>query len=307
MLSDALPARLTPPVVENVEAIAARHRALYWTVPAVNLVQPVLAHLGLSVDLLRTPTSPPDLRRRTGIVAAETALLAGRILFFDLRREADARGCLRTALELALDAGDHELAAAIFGHMAFIPGFAGDLSEARDHLRGADVNARHGAAHNIQAWLAAAESEVCARARDVPSSLAAVLRAEEKYSGIAEPGEPPWFDWFSSELLASFAGYAHLRAGDLQSARERLTSALSTLPADKVKQRAVLLADLASVVVGDERPEIDEACRLLTDALSSLSATAYATGFERVREVRHRLEGWREEPAVRRLDEVLYG
>ncbi len=236
--SDGVPVKLTAPVVEGLEAITSRHRALYWTLPAAHLVRPVVGHLGLGITLLRSSTGPPELRTRTMLAAAETALLAGRVLFFDVRREAEARTCLRMALDLALDAGDHQLAGAVFAHMAFIPGFSGDLSGAQDCMRGARMHARRGAAVNVQAWLAAAQSEVCARGGDVHSSLAAVLRAEERYDGTADEDGPPWFDWFSTEHLASFAGYAHLRAGDLPAARGRLASALSRLP-HGTKQRAV--------------------------------------------------------------------
>jgi hypothetical protein len=188
--------------------------------------------------------------------------------------------------------------------MAFIPGFAGDLSRARDCLRGARVHAGHGITAGVQSWLSAAESEVCARGGDVQAGLTAVLHAEELYEGRTDDDVPQWFDWFSPQHLASFAGYAHLRAGDLPRAREKLASALPALPSG-TKQRAILLADMASVEI-DGR-EIEEACRLLADALSDLAVTGYATGFERVREVRARLDGCRDEPAVRNLDEILYG
>jgi hypothetical protein len=301
--SDGIPVKLTAPIVEGLEAITSRYRALYWTLPAAHLLRPAVGHLGLGITLLRNSTGPPPLRRRATLAAAETALLAGRALFFDLRRAGEARGCLRTALDLALDASDHALAAAVLAHIAFIPGFAGDLSGAQDCIHGARIHARRGAAVDVQAWLSAAESEVCARGGDVPSSVMAVLRAEEQYEGTTDANGPPWFDWFSPEHLASFAGYAHLRAGDLPAARGRLASALSTLP-HGAKQRAVLLADMAGVEVA--RAEVEEACRLLVEALSDLSLTGYATGFERVREVRSGLEGWRDAPAVRDLDEIMY-
>jgi hypothetical protein len=84
-----------------------------------------------------------------------------------------------------------------------------------------------------------------------------------------------------------------------------LASALSALSPGRTNQRAVLLANMAGVEV--ERTEIEEACLLLAEALSDLSVTDYTTGFERVREVRSRLEGWRHERAVRDLDELVDG
>ncbi len=75
--TDDVPVKLTEPVVDGLEAITSRHRALYWTLPAGHLLRSVVAHLGLGITMLRGSTGPPELTRRATLAAAETALLAG--------------------------------------------------------------------------------------------------------------------------------------------------------------------------------------------------------------------------------------
>jgi hypothetical protein len=71
-----------------------------------------------------------------------------------------------------------------------------------------------------------------------------------------------------------------------------------------VKQRRVILGDLAAVAVAENNPE--EACRLAEMALDQLSRTWYATGMARVRSVRESLAKLESLSIVRRLDEKLY-
>ncbi|MGW7694991.1 hypothetical protein ACWGMA_40220 [Streptomyces asiaticus] len=80
---------------------------------------------------------------------------------------------------------------------------------------------------------------------------------------------------------------------------------LDNLPADDGKQRTIILGDLAVVEAAAGRPE--EACRWANEALDQLSATWYAVGMDRIRDVRKRLHAWRDEPYVRSLDDRMYG
>jgi hypothetical protein len=43
------------------------------------------------------------------------------------------------------------------------------------------------------------------------------------------------------------------------------------------------------------------------EALDQLAITWYATGMERIRDVRNALQPWADEACVRRLDDRLYG
>ena len=54
-----------------------------------------------------------------------------------------------------------------------------------------------------------------------------------------------------------------------------------------------------------ERNDLDEACRLATLAAETLQVAGYATGSDRLEDLRDRMEPWVGCPAVRALNELL--
>lgn len=116
---------------------------------------------------------------------------------------------------------------------------------------------------------------------------------------------PSWFDFYDESRLTGFAGFAYLRAGRLDEADRALRDAADRLPTHAVKQRSVALLDLATVQV--HRREVDEACRLATEAVDSLSQAGYATGTARLLAFRPLVQRWKDHPGVRLLDEQLAG
>ncbi|MEV4378479.1 hypothetical protein [Streptosporangium sp. NPDC049644] len=66
-----------------------------------------------------------------------------------------------------------------------------------------------------------------------------------------------------------------------------------------------MLGDLAAVEAADNNP--DAACDYADQALDQLAVTWYATGMERVRDARRKLQPWAERECVQRLDDRLYG
>ena len=72
-----------------------------------------------------------------------------------------------------------------------------------------------------------------------------------------------------------------------------------------MKQRSVILADLAAVEVAAE--DVAAACARAVEALDALADLWYATGMERIRQVRRSLRPWQDHDCVRQLDDRLYG
>lgn len=301
-LADPLPGS----IVADYITITSAYRHMYWAVPPSQLHGTVAAHVKLGVTLVASVHQAA--RRPMAAAISESSLLAGRIEFFDLQTPQQAQESFVIALQAAQDAQDSLIGAAVLAHMAFIPAFSGDprrAGEARDKVRAAREFARRGSASpEMRAWLDAVEAEAETRFGDTRKALQLIKHAEDIYANEEPRPSPPWLDWFSPVRLAGFKGNTLLMARQPGQARETLQNVLDNLPEDAVKQRSVILADLAAVAVSEAKPE--DACRLTEMALEQLSRTWYATGMARVRAVRESLSEWESLPAVRRLDEKLY-
>ncbi len=288
----------------RVAAVTVSHRRLYWSVAPATLHPAVTAHASLGWALL--PETAGATRQAIADALAETCLLAGRVEFFDLREPGQAGDTYVRALQAAGEADDPLLGAAVLAHSAFVPGWAGDREAAAERMRAARAYARRGpASADLLAWLDAVEAECETRCGNTRTALHLIGHAEDILTAGSSHTSPAWLDWFSPVRLAAFKGNVQLRAGHLPQARETLLSVLSDLPTEADKQRTVILGDLAAVEATAGEP--DRACEYAVRALDQLDTTWYATGMERVREVRRALAPWQHEPCVRDLDERLYG
>jgi hypothetical protein len=290
---------------DTYAAITHAHRALYWTVAPAQLHPAVRQHAQLGTYLLPEMTGPG--RAVLAAALAETHLMAGRIEFFDLNQPDTAADTYVAALQAAGEADDALLGAAVLAHSAFVPGWASDRDGAAERMAAARAYARRGPAPALLlAWLDAVEAECETRCGQVRTALNLIHHAETVLAD--DPGEhpvPAWLDWFTPVRLAAFKGNTQLRAGHLPQARATLHAVLDALPGHDGKQRTVILGDLAAVAAASGDPA--EACAYATQALDQLARTWYATGMERVREVRRALTPWQGERCVRDLDDRLYG
>ncbi|SEQ03189.1 transcriptional regulator [Streptomyces radiopugnans] len=284
-------------------AVTRSHRHFYWSVAPAVLHPAVLEHTRLGCALLPETANPA--RRALAASLAESYLLAGRIEFFDLRQPERASETLLLALQAAGEANDPLLGAAILAHMAFIPGWADDREAAMERMLAARTYARRGeASAELWAWLDAVEAECETRCGDPHAALRLIRRAEDILAAGGEHATPEWLDWFSPVRLFAFKGNTQLKAGHIPQARKTLHEVLDALPPESDKQRTVVLGDLAAVEAADGRPR--EACGYAIQALDQLAVTWYATGMDRVREVRRTLAPWQDEQCVRDLDDRLY-
>ncbi|HVB43269.1 MAG TPA: helix-turn-helix transcriptional regulator [Streptosporangiaceae bacterium] len=294
--------KATPSDVQDLDHLADRYQALYHsTAPAV-LMTPVVAHLETLRDFLRQGASA-QLRRKLFANRARVATLAGRLAFFDLKDSLAARGFYNLALESAREANDHLQAAAALGHVAFIPAAEFCYSAALDYLRAATSQVNKHPDGRLASWLSAVESEIRADAGTHAEARAAIDRARER---LASPGlivDLPWFDYYDSARLSGFAGYALLRDGQFEASKSALTDAAGHLARAAVKQKAVFLADIASVELAGG--DLDEACASAGEAADSLRRAGYAVGLGRLREFRRSVEQWAGSTPVRALDEQL--
>lgn len=297
------PAPQPPTAGIDFQAVTRSHRRLYWSVAPPRLHPAVVAHARLGCALL--PDTTDSTRRTVAAALAETYLLAGRIEFFDLREPGAANDTLLLALQAAGEADDSLLGSAILAHMAFAPGWVADRDGALERMTAARTYARRASASaEFLAWLDAVEAECETRCGSTRTALHLIGHAEDILAAGNEHPSPEWMDWFSPARLAAFKGNTQLIAGHLPQSRQSLLQALASMTPAEDKQRSVIYGDLAAVEAASGDPE--KACEYAGKALDQLAITWYATGMDRVRDVRRTLAPYQHERCVRDLDDRLY-
>jgi tetratricopeptide (TPR) repeat protein len=287
-------------MVDGYQFITAQQLTLYWMVPPARMYQQAVAHAQLGAALL-SGTGPENQRARLADSLAQVSLLAARLAHWDLQNVDQARRQYRNALIAAREAGDHEIASAILGHLALIPAYGEQPAEARDLMRAAYAHAARGVSKGQQSWLHAVDAEVESRLGDPKRAIDLITRAEDAFwAGASDRDDPQWQDYYDSTRLNGFKGFCHLNAGNADKAREALQNSLMALKPSDAKQRTVVLADLAGIYV--QSKEVDQACAILGLALENLDAHWYAFGRARIETVWESLQARHGSRPVRELD-----
>ncbi|MGH3475978.1 MAG: hypothetical protein ACRDQD_03980 [Nocardioidaceae bacterium] len=285
--------RVDARVVESYTTITAQHRQMYWTAPADPLLRSALGHIQLGIQLLSDGKG--EVRRRMAGSLAESALLGARLAFFDLRQVALTERCFEIATTAMRESGDHALAAVVYAHWSFVPGFAGDGAAAQPLLDAAAGHARYAGGPLLRSWLHCVHSEVSARTGTPAQSVRHARQAEDSMATRGE--DPEWLDFFDPARLAGFLGYSQLIAGRIADAVGSLHCALDQLDDRAGKQRSVVLLDLA---VAHAATDAEHGMGLAAQAFDQLEREPYGTAHGRIPAVRRALEGT---PQARVLDE----
>ena len=292
------PLGLEPTSTYVLDSLALRYQHMYHSTAPAELMIPVTAHLELVDELASTAPAGPQ-RQEVLRNHSQVALLAGRLSFFDLHDPGTARTYYGISLDSAREAGDPHLEAVTLGHMSFVAAATRSFRAAIDLLEGA--NERASGSTIVPSWLAAVESEIRSRAGETTAALAAVERAEAELVPAKEI--PTWMDYYDATRLNGFKGFAYLAAGQVGQAETTLQTAVACLDAGAVKQRSVLLTDLATAYVHEG--EVDKGCELASEAAVTLARAGYETSAERLREFRQLVRPWQDRGSVKDLDERL--
>jgi hypothetical protein len=288
-------------MVDGYEFITSQQRSLYYTVPPARMYSPAVAHAQLGAALL-SGTGPQAQRSRLAGSLAEASLLAARLAFFDLKKAEPARMHYRNALVAAREADDHQLGSAILAHLAFIPAWDGKAGESRDLMRAAYAHAARGVSAVQRSWLHAVDAEIEARLGDNKRAVDLIGRAEEALSDADRSSvpDPEWLDYFDATRLNGFKGFCHINGGSPELAQEALLCSLMALKPNEAKQRTIVLADMADIHVRTK--EIEQACATLERALVNLDKHWYGIGWDRIYNVRRKMDHYDDTRSVRELD-----
>lgn len=297
-------------VMEALAAVTRSYAHSYPHVEAAEILPLARQHLDVLVRWLPEPMAP-RLRARLGSITAETAALAGwAALTLNLR--GDAWSYFSLGRDAARDVGDETLHAQVLGSIASLQsgingGVATGSRVAIRTLEEAAARAQHAPALT-RAWLAARLSEERAAVDDARGFHGDLQVAEDAFGRAGTEGTTPGFfgaDGFlavwGDACLAGYQGIGQVLLGQGEQAVPVLVSTLDQTVDER--QCVVVLADLASAWTLADEPE--EACQVAIRTIDLAERASFPLGVERVRGVRHRLQGREALPAVRELDERL--
>ncbi|WP_247685380.1 transcriptional regulator [Micromonospora sp. C31] len=235
----------------------------------------------------------PAARPRLLLELAESAQLAGW-LTADAGDAAGALHAYRLALRAAATAGDPALAGHVLGSASHLLTGVGDPAGALVLARTAYAGARRSASPGLRALLlhrVALAMALGGRAGAVPQALDAARRVTD----APEPGrEPPWLYWLDGPELAAMTGRTLVALGRPRPAEAPLHAVRGRGP----RTSAIYGSWLARGYL--QLGEVERASAVAGEALLDAVRAGSPRALGQLAEVRRRLAGHGDEPAVRR-------
>jgi transcriptional regulator with XRE-family HTH domain len=287
--------------VGDLESITDSHRRLYHAVSSFELIHIIRGHLHGVLGLLRGH-QPESLRRRLAAIACETAGHAGW-LAHDLDDRVSSEQYYATAVVIATETGDPALGAYVRGFMSIVSTGRDQPDEALALARSAVDEVGRSAAATTRSWLESLVAQGYAARHERAECLAALNGAERVLERAIPDQDPPWQFPFDGARFRALAGSCYRQLGMTVLAERTLRDALAVLEPSCVRRRSAVLLELAEVAL--RRPDVDEACSYVGEALAGMTQVPSIAGVKRIHQFRVSLEPWRGAAAVADLDERL--
>ena len=215
--------------------------------PARLLAPMVQRHIE-TVAALLAGTRRDHLRRRLAATGGASLALAGW-LAFDEGAPVAAAEYLDSAAAAARYASDGPLLACVLTYQSYLAEEAGDLHGAW-HLAHQALS-HVGAIARARAWVALRSAQLAASVREQGLALADMEMAVKLAAALppvaADTEAPVWARFFDRCVVFTMAASVHVRLGDQRAARESINSVLRTLSGERIKTRAIGLAETALV------------------------------------------------------------
>jgi len=286
--------------------------ANYWqvrlsgSVASPDLLNATKEHHRIVTRLLKNSLLPTT-RTSLSAVASETALLAGMLLSTDMHKHEEAESYYTEALEVAQQANNDALYAAVLGRMGALASAIGKPKKAWALLQEAQHALTRSDTFTLHAWLAAEEAEVQAslavQQHTQNTSLCFnALEKAETLAGQIGPEENTFGMYFDLSRIPAYRGSCNLRLHRPDEALEALEDALAPLEPSSALKRAVLL-DLAEASI--QATAVEQACDYVTQALEIIVQTQATSSLQRAYGLRQQLSPWSTSPGVKDLGEQL--
>ncbi|WP_338672084.1 transcriptional regulator [Streptomyces sp. SCSIO 30461] len=289
--------------VEAVEAMTEALKVLDHRFGA-GRVRPVVVHyLNSVVSGLLSGSYREPVGRRLFAAVARLTELAG-YMAVDSGLPGLAQRYYIQALRLAQAAGDRAYGGYVLAaSMSHLAAELGNPREIAQLARAAQEGARGQVTPRAEAMFLAAEARGHALLGDARAcheiagkALTALERADP-----ASGDDPVWIAHFDHAYLADELAHCHRDLGQAEAAARRAAESLEGHPESRARRRAIGLVLLATAQV--QQREVEAACHTGTRAVELLGSLRSSRGVEYVEDLRHRLEPFADESAVREFGE----
>jgi transcriptional regulator with XRE-family HTH domain len=265
-----------------------------------NLLYGFSGHLETVIQLLQSSQSPAS-RQRLCALAGEIAQRMGAI-YFDMNNYETARKYYNASIETAREAEDYTLWAIGLVRMSSLPIYDKEPQNALPLLQAARQLAQSSGAPTTLAWIASMEAEAYANLNEERACFQTLGQAEHIAERLGNK-EDPYGIKFDYARFLGYKGVCHLRLQQPAEALSALSGIAGPSGAISSRQSSIVMTDLAAAY--SQLGEVEEACKLATQALTKVDQTKSLLVIQRLLDVRHDMKPWQTSPAVKELDKQL--
>jgi tetratricopeptide (TPR) repeat protein len=286
--------------LNGLEQITKDYWKLRTSIGYRSLLHGFSGHLETVIQLLQCPQAPSS-RERLCTIASEITQHIGAI-YFDMNDYATAQEYYNVSIETAQEAENYTLWAIGLVRMSSLPIYSKRPQEALPLLQAAKRLAVTHSSSTILAWIASMEAEAHANLHDEHACLE-VLTQAESLVGQLKREEDPYGIKFDYARFIGYRGVCHLRLQQPEDAISALQEGNNLTTTLSARQRSIIVADSAAAY--NQQGEVEEASRLLIQALTMTDRTKSLLATQRILDIRRDMMQWGISQSVKELDNQL--
>jgi tetratricopeptide (TPR) repeat protein len=233
---------------------------------------------------------------------SNTCQIIGEI-YLDMNNVATAEAYQNLAIEVAREVAHDPLEALALGRKGFLSVYRQEYSESLPILQRACALAENTVTGKSKSWLTMMEAEAYSGLQSKDRCREALDKTEEisDQDGSSSTGEDRC--WTGS--LIGYKGACYIRLHLPDEAQPLLRSALQELPTaeDPTRRKPLILTNLALTCVWQE--EIEEACKVATQALLCSAQTKSSRAISGLRNFQKEVRQWKDVYCVKKFNKQL--
>jgi tetratricopeptide (TPR) repeat protein len=266
------------PLLDDLDALTDVYRRMDRRLGAASLFEDLNRHLQRVTAFRHAAMTDANRQRLASIVGDVATLMGWQSL--DTGRTARAWKYFRRAADAAKEAENPALQAFAIAEAAYIPLLGGNHRAALPLLLEARGLAEPVGSPALRAWLCGTEAEAHAVAGNADACLRALDCAEAMLDETLPDETPRWVAHFDRSHLVRWQGQCLVQLARPAAAQPVLQEAVRSVDLSFVRARASTLVDLAASFL--QQGEIEEACRVATQALTLARNTQSARCEQRI-------------------------